>query len=261
MATSASSELPVQLELQDGIALLTFNRPEAMNAINEAIATGFLAACEQIAADDSVRVIVLRGAGRSFVAGGDLSFLDQQPLEVAARLIAPMHRGLALLAAHQAPVLASVHGSAAGAGLSLVLAADLAIAAEGTRFNMAYIGIGASSDLGASWSLAHAAGPKRAMELALLNPVIDAAQAQALGIINRVVAAETLDEATAELARKLAALPQPAAAEMKLLIRTAPERSFVAQLDQERAAFHRCAGSPDFTSRVRAFFSKRPAKA
>lgn len=242
---------PALIHRREGaIASIVFNRPEAMNAIDEATAQGFVAACEQIACDPGVRVVVLSGAGRGFVAGGDLRLLADAPGQVAERLIDPMHRGLALLAEHPAPLLASVHGSAAGAGMSLVLACDLAVAARGTRFSMAYLRVGASCDLGASWTLPRVVGPRKAMELALLNPTIDADEALRLGMLNEVVEPEALGGRVQAIAARIAALPQPALGQMTRLLRDSAGRDFVAQLRAEREAFHACASSQGFGERV-----------
>src|SRR5690606_16074512 len=142
----------------------------------------------------------------------------------------PMHRGLALLAAQPAPLVASVHGSAAGAGMSLVLACDLAIAARGTRFSMAYLRIGASCDLGASWTLPRVVGPRKAMELALLNPTIDADEALRLGMLNEVVEPEALESRTQDIAARIAQLPQPALGLMTQLLRRSANADFASQL-------------------------------
>jgi len=247
---------------RDGaIASIVFNRPQALNAIDEAIAQRFRAACEAIVSDERIRVVVLHGAGRAFVAGGDLRMLAEDPTRVAERLIDPMHRGLALLRAHDAPLVAGVHGSAAGAGLSLVLASDLAIAARGTRFNMAYLRVGASCDLGASWTLPRVVGTRKAMELALLNPVIDADEALRLGLLNEVVDPEALEAHVQSLAQRLAQMPQPALGRMTRLLRESHARDFAGQLAAEREAFHACASSSGFAAHARALLDARPARA
>lgn len=246
---------------RDGaIASIVFNRPEAMNAIDASVTDGFVAACECIAEDPGVRVVVLSGTGRGFVAGGDLRLLCDAPDTVAPQLIDPMHRGLALLAAHPAVLLASVHGSAAGAGMSLVLACDLALAAQGTRFSMAYLRVGASCDLGASWTLPRVVGARKAAELALLNPVIDADEALRIGILNEVVAQDALEARTRALAEALAAMPQPALGKMVQLLRSAHGRSFEAQLQAERDAFHACATSAGFAERIGGLLAARNSR-
>lgn len=242
------------------VATIVFNRPAALNAIDEEIAQRFLGACETIVRDPEVRVVVLRGAGRGFVAGGDLRMLAEAPEEVAPRLIDPMHRGLSMLHAHDVPLIAAVHGSAAGAGLSLVLASDLAVAARGTRFSMAYLRVGASSDLGASWTLPRVVGPRKAMELALLNPTFDADEALRMGILNAVVDAEALDAHVEDLAARVARLPAPAVGHMTRLLRDAHGREFDGQLRAEREAFHACATRQGFAAHAGALLGARRAR-
>lgn len=243
------------------VATIVFNRPAALNAIDEEIAQRFIGACETIVRDPEVRVVVLRGAGRGFVAGGDLRMLAEAPEEVAPRLIDPMHRGLSMLHAHDVPLIAAVHGSAAGAGLSLVLASDLAVAARGSRFSMAYLRVGASSDLGASWTLPRVVGPRKAMELALLNPTFDADEALRLGILNAVVDAEALDAHVQDLAARIARMPAPALGRMTRLLRDAHARDFDGQLRAERDAFHACATHDGFAAHAGTLLNARPARA
>lgn len=255
-----TSPEPVLLYRRVGhVARITFNRPQVLNAIDVEMAGLFLDACASIASDSQVRVVVLDGAGRSFVAGGDLKVFQADPASVAPTLIDPLHEGLKLLAKSPAPVLGSLHGVVAGAGLSLALACDLAIAAEGTRFNMAYLNVGVSCDVGASWSLPRIVGLRKAMEIALLNPMLDAADAQRLGLLNWVVAADQLQARTEEIAARLAAGPPIATGAMKRLLHDSYSRNFGSQLAAEREAFALCAGTGDFAEAVDAFLGKRPA--
>ncbi|MFT4265620.1 MAG: enoyl-CoA hydratase-related protein [Xenophilus sp.] len=246
---------------RDGhVARITFNRPAALNAIDAEVARRFFAACSDIAADADVRAVVIDGAGRSFVAGGDLKAFQRDPAGVARDLVEPMHAGLRRLAESPAPVLASVHGAVAGAGLSLVLACDLAIAAEGTRFNLAYLNVGASSDLGASWTLPRVVGLRKAAELALLNPTLDADEACRIGMVNWVVPAESRQAQADAITSRLVDGPPLATGRMKRLLREAYSRDFAAQLDAEREAFDACTVTEDFGEAVEAFFAKRPAR-
>ena len=145
---------PLQLERDGAIATLRLNRPEALNAIDVPMANAFLEAAQTIAADASVRAVVLAGNGRGFMAGGDLATLRANPVQGAIDILTPLNQALVLLAQINAPVIAQVHGAAAGAGMSLLLMADYVIAAEGTRLNLAYINLGTSCDVGASWACA-----------------------------------------------------------------------------------------------------------
>lgn len=246
---------------RDGaIAHIRFNRPEVLNAIDMATANAFLAACQAAAADSEVRAVVVSGEGRAFIAGGDLTAMRRSPVETAQALIAPMHAGIALLASMNAPVIASLHGAVAGGGLGVALACDLAIAAEGTRFNLAYANIGASSDCSTSWALPRLVGLRKAMEIALLGETFDAAEAQRLGIVNRVVAAADLEAETQKLAQRLADGAPLALGRLKRLMRDSLNRDLQAQLDAEADGFAFCAASADFAEGVAAFFEKRPAR-
>lgn len=250
--------LPALIYRRDGhVAHLLFNRPHALNAIDVELAGLFRDACRDIACDDGVRVVALEGAGRAFVAGGDLRILGEQPACVAPELIDPMAEGVALLAACAAPVLASVHGAVAGAGISLMAACDLVLAAEGTRFNMAYLNIGVSCDVGASWFLPRILGSRRAAELALMNPVWDATQALDAGLVNWVVAADERASRAEAIVASLLRNPPIAAGWMKRLLRQSSQRSLQAQLDAERTAFSACLGSADFTEAMDALANKR----
>lgn len=170
------------LLIQDaGVATLRFNRPAEMNALDVPAASAFRAACQQVARDTTVRAVVICGEGRAFGVGGDLAALQHNATATAAALIDNLHEGIQLLAGISAPVIASLHGVVAGGSLSLSLACDLAIAAEGTRFNLAYVNLAASCDVSGSWSLPRLVGLRKAMEIALLSETFDAQEAVDLG--------------------------------------------------------------------------------
>ncbi|MFV0678528.1 enoyl-CoA hydratase/isomerase family protein [Variovorax sp. tm] len=242
---------------EGAVATLTFNRPAALNAIDVEMARSFLAALNDIAADRGVRAVLLRGSGKAFMAGGDLATLQADPLRGAADLIGPMHEAVTLLAGLDAPVVAQVHGVAAGAGLSLMMHADFVLAAEGTRFNLAYVNIGASCDLGASWALPRQVGLRHALEIAMLGEMFDATVAQRIGLLNRVVPADALPIEAMALAQRLASGPTVALGRLRRLVRGSFDRDLHAQLDAESVAFKHCAGSADFKSGIDAFFEKR----
>jgi 2-(1,2-epoxy-1,2-dihydrophenyl)acetyl-CoA isomerase len=251
---------PLLIERQGAIATLCFNRPAALNAIDVPMAQAFLAAVQAIAQDPGVRVVVLRGAGKGFMAGGDLATLRANPVQGAMDLLTPLHAGLALLAQTDAPVIAQVHGVAAGAGLSMLLQADYVLMAEGTRLNLAYINLGTSCDVGASWSLPRLVGMRQALEIALLGDAFTAEDALRLGLVNRILPAADLDAATAAMAERLAAGPTVAYGAMKRLMRQSMERSLSEQLDAEQQAFARCAATSDFREGIAAFHERRPAQ-
>lgn len=248
---------PVLAWRSGGVAHLRFNRPAALNAIDVPMALAFLAACRAVAADAAVRAVVLGGEGRAFVAGGDLPTMQAEPVEGPRALIGALHPALEILAALPVPVLARVQGAVAGAGLGILLACDLAIAAEGTRFNIAYPLVGTSADCGTSWGLARHLGLRKALEIALLAEPFDAAEALRLGLVNRVVPAAELEVAADALAARLAGGPTVALGQLKRLLRDAPARDFAGQLAAETDAFLACARTDDFAEGVTAFIGKR----
>jgi len=257
MTATSSPDQPVLLQRDGAVAILTLNRPAAHNALDVPMARAFLAACRHLAGADGPRAIVVRGAGRSFGVGGDLAAMRDDGPGIAAELIESLHAGVQLLQGIDAPVIASLQGAVAGGSMSLALAADLAIAAENASFNLAYARIGASSDLSSSWQLPRLVGLRRAMEIALLCDTLDAAEALRLGLVNRVVATERLEEESMALASRLAEGPTLAYGRLKRLLRASFENDLAGQLAAEREAFCASTGTADFGEGVAAFFARR----
>jgi len=253
--------MPINLHIDNRVARIEFNRPEALNAINVALATGLLEICQQLQGRDDVRVIVLSGAGRAFMAGGDLAaFRDAAaPGEMASAIIEPLHQALLLLEQMPQIVLGSVQGAVSGAGMSLALGCDMTLAADNARFCLAYSAIAASLDGGGSWHLPRQVGPQRAMRLALLNEPVTAEQALAWGMVAEVVPADQLQQRTAAVAARLAAGPATAQAAIKRLLRQSTRQSLAEQLADEHRAFVECAGTTDFHDGITAFFERRKA--
>ncbi len=253
---------PVLLNVDGPVARIVFNRPKVLNALSVDAANAFLAACRSIAADKGNRVVVIAGEGRAFMAGGDVSAFAGPPDEVAVRvptIMEPLHEGLEILAGLPQPVIASIQGAAAGAGMSIALSTDLAIAADNAIFTLAYARLGASPDGSSSWTLPRLVGLRKAMEIALLSEVYDAAEALRLGLVNRVVPAAELAAETDKLARRLAAGPTVAFGQMKKLLRTSLDASLHDQLVAEARAFGACIPTADFAEGVDAFLNKRTA--
>lgn len=260
---AGDTNLPVNLSVTEGIAEIRFNRPDVLNAINVETARCFRDAVVAAVADDSVRVIVLSGAGRAFVAGGDLGYFRAAGVDAPAAaktLIEPIHDAIARLQASPKPVLASLHGAVAGAGMSVALAADLAIAADNTVFNMAYVKVAATPDCSASWTLPRLVGLRKAMEIALLGDNIVAAEAGRLGLVNWVVPKDSLVEETRRIAVRLAGSAPLAVQGIKRLLVQGLDASLPVQLDREEAAFIAGAGTQDFAEALAAFFEKRAPK-
>jgi 2-(1,2-epoxy-1,2-dihydrophenyl)acetyl-CoA isomerase len=254
-----TNDSPLLLGREGAVATIRFNRPGALNAIDVPMAVAFLAAARELAADKTVRAVLLSGAGKGFMAGGDLAVLRADPIQGASDLIGPLHEALTVLATLDAPVVAQVHGVAAGAGLSLMLQADFVLAAAGTRFNLAYANIGASCDVGGSWALPRLVGLRRALEIAMLGDALDAAAAERMGLINRVVPAAELESEAMAFAQRLANGPTVALGNLRRLMRSSFDRELGAQLDAESAAFRNCAATDDFKIGIDAFFARKPA--
>jgi len=250
----------IRLSVEERIATLTFNRPQVFNAMDADMMIQFRAAAELVQKDEAVRAIVLRGEGKAFIAGGDVGLFHQRIKElpdVIVRWGREMHFAILALRRAGKPVLASVQGACAGAGFSILCAADLAIAADSAYFSLAYTKIGASPDGGSTHFLPRLLGYKKAMELTLLSNTLDAQTAKSLGLVNWVVPADQLAQETQRIARELAAGPTVAYAEAKRLMNQSFERSAETQMEEELAAFVRCATTHDLAEGVAAFVQKR----
>lgn len=248
--------------LDGGIARITFNRPQVLNAIDATMARAFLDAMQRIQADPAVRVVLLKGSGKGFMAGGDIGAFHAdlpQAGATADAIITPLHAALAIMAQLPQPVLAAVHGPVAGAGFSLAMACDLAIAADNARFCLAYSRIGASLDGGSSWFLPRIVGLRKAMELALGAETIDAAEALRLDLVNRIVPLAELEAEAEAYARRLAAGPTLALGRIKALLRQSFHTPLLEQLGAEQAGFRACTDDADFAEGLHAFFDKRQA--
>jgi 2-(1,2-epoxy-1,2-dihydrophenyl)acetyl-CoA isomerase len=245
-----------------GIARITFNRPEVLNTIDRAMAVELLGASRSIAAQKGLRCIVLRGVGRAFMAGGDVGDFagaDAQPAERLNAILDAMNPAVLALRACDAPIVAGVHGVAAGAGLTLALMADIVVAEDQARFLLAYERIGAVPDCGGSWFLARKVGAGRAAELMLLSRTLTATEARDWGIVSEVVPADAFDGALDSMAQKLANGPSLAFAAFRRLLDGAAYQPLTAQLEEERATFLRIAATADFAEGTAAFLEKRPA--
>jgi len=258
---------PLLLDRDGPVATITLNRPEALNTLDFALMDALVEAAANVAADDDLRVVVIRGAGRHFMAGGDIrTFAGELGKPEAERsasfraMIGRLHSAIESLHRMPHPVVARVHGAVAGFGLSLMNACDLVIAADDTYFASAYRNIGSTPDGGGSWALPRLVGVRRAMEILLLGERFDVQQALAGGLVNRVVAAAELDAAVARVVQSLAEGPVLAIRNAKRLVRESLARSLSEQLNAEALSFGACAGTADFVEGITAFLDKRPAQ-
>jgi 2-(1,2-epoxy-1,2-dihydrophenyl)acetyl-CoA isomerase len=252
----------VTLDRRGAELRITLNRPDAMNAWDKQLGTDLLAAVEEAAADEGVRVVVVTGAGRAFSSGADLKAgFDRTPEghpDVQAALTGRYHPIITGIRRMPKPVLAAVNGPAVGIGCSLALACDLVIARESAYFLLAFINIGLVPDGGSSLLVPERVGLARAAEMAMLGERIGARQALDWGLINRVAADADFETAVDELAARLAAGPTNAYAGVKLQLNEWLLARMDAQLDLEAAIQQRSAASVDFREGVQAFLEKRP---
>jgi enoyl-CoA hydratase/carnithine racemase len=252
---------PALLRIDGPIATITLNRPAAFNSIDLSIAKKLEQLSAAIEASDTIRVLVIEGEGRAFCAGGDLQTIGAA---AAADTVAPVvgellkhyHAFIASLRRMPKIVLASVHGSAAGAGLSLAFVADLCIATDDARFTPAYAKLGVSPDGGGTVGVAASVGVRRAMQIFLAEDHFTAQQAYEWGLVAKVVPAVELKAATRELALRLAQNAPAGLAATKALIHRAPTTPIEQQLDAERDAIIDCMRTEDFRIAVKKFTSK-----
>ncbi|MGG5822066.1 enoyl-CoA hydratase-related protein [Falsiroseomonas sp. HW251] len=242
------------LETREGdVVRLTLNRPDRLNALSDAMTTGLRDALSRIADDASVGAVVLTGAGRGFCAGGDVQAMSAREGVSELRANAEITR---LLAEMPQSIIAAVNGAAAGAGLALALACDFRLAGASARFGTAFLRLGLASDMGAAFFLRELVGAAKAKELFLLPDTLDAQAALDLGLVNRLVPDELLQQEAVALAQRLAAGPRGAQAALKRLL--APAEPLGAWLAREAQAQADCVLSADHREAVRAFIDKRP---
>jgi 2-(1,2-epoxy-1,2-dihydrophenyl)acetyl-CoA isomerase len=258
---------PLLLTREGAVARLTLNRPAALNALDRSLMEALADAIATLARDDTVRVVVITGAGKHFMAGGDLRYFaselarpEEDRIPFFRGLIARLHGAIETLQRMPQIAIAQVHGAVAGFGLSLMCACDLAVAADDAYFSAAYRHIALSPDGGATYALPRLVGVRKALEVLLLAERFDAAEALRLGLVSRVVPADRIDATVADLASRLATGPALALGNTKRLVRASLDRTLSEQLDAEAASFAACAASDDFSEGLDAFFAKRPAK-
>jgi enoyl-CoA hydratase/carnithine racemase len=252
---------PALLRVDGPVATITLNRPAAFNSINLAIAQKLEALGAEVEANDDIRVLVIEGEGRAFCAGGDLQTIGAAAASdtiapVVGELLKHYHAFITTLRQMPKLVLSSVHGSAAGAGMSLAFVADLCIATEDARFTPAYSKLGVSPDGGGTVGVVSTVGVRRALQIYLAEDSFTAKQAYDWGLVAKIVPAVELKAATREFALKLAQTAPAGIAATKALIHRSPTTPIEQQLDAERDGIIDCMHTEEFRIAVKKFTSK-----
>ena len=250
-------------DVRDSVAHITLDRPEANNALNIEMAQELLRAVLRCDEEPSVRAVLIIGAGRMFCVGGDLKSFVEQGEHLPQHLkevTTYLHAAVSRMARMDPPVVAAVHGAAAGAGMSLACACDLVVAAESARFAMAYSNAGLTPDGSSTYYLPRLVGFKRAMELVLTNRELSAQEAMEWGIVTRVVPDEGLSESATALASQLAMGATKALGASKRLLHSGWTETLETQMENETQSIAAMAHTADAQEGIAAFMEKRSAE-
>jgi 2-(1,2-epoxy-1,2-dihydrophenyl)acetyl-CoA isomerase len=249
--------------ISDRVGTLTFNRPDKLNALSMDLIAGSIETLTAWSRDPEIGCIVVTGAGRAFCAGGDVSTMardDGETLEQKIDRLRQMHELSWLLYNIPKVTIAAVNGFAMGAGLGVCLACDLRIASDQARFGTAYAKVGYGGDFGTTWLLTHLAGGPKAKELFFLSDIIDANEAHRIGLVNRVVAPDSLQTEVNSVASRIAHGPLTSYRYMKANVNLASSADFKTMLDREAETHMRCSMTEDHKEGVQAFMEKREPK-
>ena len=253
------------LTTDSGVATITLNRPDKSNAFDDEMTRELLDALKQVERDDVLRSVVLTGAGKNFCAGQDLgAFLERQKspegISVREHLLNGYNKIVAKIRTIEKPFIAAVNGAAAGAGLGIACACDLRYASENAKFRMAFIGIGLAPDSGTSFLLPRIVGFGRALDMAITNELVDAREAFAWGLANRIYAPDELMPATLATAKELAEAPTRGIGLTKRAFNHALTSDLENALDYEAHLQNIAVETADHTEGVNAFLEKRAPK-
>jgi 2-(1,2-epoxy-1,2-dihydrophenyl)acetyl-CoA isomerase len=252
---------PVLLEVADGVATITLNRPEAMNSLDVATKLALLDAVRRVADDPAVRCVVLTGTGRAFCVGQDLKehveLLENGADELFTTVEEHYNPIVRTIAGMAKPVIAAVNGVAAGAGASLAFACDLRIVADGAGFNLAFVNIALSCDTGSSFTLQRLVGRAKAIELLYFPRTVDSDEALALGLATQVVPAGELAEVVTATAARLAAGPTVALGAIRQSLTFAADHTLTEALEFESAQMTATGRTADHKAAVHAFLAKQ----
>jgi len=260
--TTALTFETIEVTVKDGVCTITMQRAEVLNAFNNLLTTELAKALNDASRDKNVRVVIITGSGRAFSSGQDLADLKEKYVpghephlgEDLKKRYDPIVKRIHTM---EKPVIASVNGVAAGAGCSLALACDMRIASEHASFIEVFVNVGLIPDSGSTWTLPRLIGFGRAMELCLTGRPVKAEEALSIGLVNQVVPADELEEATNKIATRLASLPAKAISLTKRLLNQSFENDFKEQLTQEAYAQETAGRTHDHFEGVVAFIEKR----
>lgn len=259
-----SDEELIKVSEDSGIVTITLNRPERLNAFVGHMRRDLAEALEEAGSDPHIKVVVIKGEGRAFCAGGDVQFMaeliERRDAEEFARILGAARRVVLAIRHMTKPVIASIEGPASGAGFNLALACDLRIASSTATFSQSFVKLGFHPDWGGTFFLPRLVPSNVACELFFLGDAISAEEALRLGLLNRVVAPEMLEEETRKLAERLCAGPTVAIAAAKHAVYAGEHDTLEKMLQYEMEAQTRCFESEDGREGVRAFVEKRPPR-
>ena len=253
----------LKVSIEDTIAYLAFNRPESMNTYNFQMSQELPECIESLSEDKAIKVLVISGTGSVFMAGGDIDLLKNaitDNKEHTAAAIASLHECIPSIQTMDKLVIAAVNGACAGAGISIMLSADLAYVADGVKFNTAYLNLGLSPDGGLTHFLPRVVGHKKAAELLLFAEPFYAKDALEFGMVNKMLPKEDFMEQIKALAQQLAKKPFTGVTNIKKLMRRTWDSSLEQQLNDEKNAFIACTQVSDFKTGIEAFLNKTAAK-
>src|SRR3984957_3231890 len=263
-AQPMSNYSSLNFEVRDNIAHITLNRPEAANALNLALAQELEEVSLRCNEGADVHAVLLTGTGKLFCAGGDLkSFAAQSPAELPGhlkRVTMYLHTAMNRFSRMRAPLVMAVNGSAGGAGLSLICAGDIVVAAESARFTMSYTRIGLTPDGSSTYYLPRIVGLRRAMDLALTNRALTAREAEAIGIVTRVVPDGDVLAEAGKLAAELANGATTALGGVKRLLYASSHNTLAEQMELETELIAECSRTADAKEGIAAFLGKRAPK-
>jgi enoyl-CoA hydratase/carnithine racemase len=254
----------IVFEKTDGVAVITLNRPDNLNALNDAMQADLMTVFDDIAKDDGVRVVVITGAGRAFSAGADIRqrFLDpiekSKAGEVNMALVETFTRvGVAAIRRIEQPIIASINGAAVGFGCTLSLTCDLRIASDKSRFGLGFVRLGVTPEFGSTYYLPRIVGVAKSLELLFTGKIIDAVEAKEIGLVNQVVPADELEAVSMKMAKTIAKAPPMSIRMIKRGIYQGMENDADTQVLWEHLVFTRARQTEDHEEGVRSFLEKR----